>query len=61
MMAPRGGCDGYVKLRRGMLKLGEGNFVSQFDTEIQNLINLMLDPDPRKRPTAAELVEAASR
>lgn len=61
VMAPRGGCDGYVKLRRGMLKLGEGNFVSQFDTEIQNLINLMLDPDPRKRPTAAELVEAASR
>ena len=60
VMAPRGGCDGYVKLRRGQLKLGDGNFKTSFMPMIQSLINAMLDPDPRKRPTAAQIVEAVS-
>ena len=55
--APRGGCDGYVKLRHGLLRLGQGNYVSPFSERTQALINAMLDPDPRRRPTAQQVVE----
>lgn len=55
-LAPRGGSDGYVKLRRGELKVGHRNYVSKFSQRITDLINAMLDPDPSKRPTAAQLV-----
>lgn len=60
VLAPRGGCDGYVKLRRGTLRLGNAPYTSQFDGRIQALINAMLDPDPRQRPSARQIAELIS-
>lgn len=55
-LAPRGGCDGYVKLRNGQVKLGIGIYKCSLSQNLMAVINQMIEVDPSKRPTAEDLV-----
>jgi serine/threonine protein kinase len=55
-VAPRGGSEGYVKIRQGQLGLGMGSFHCQRSEDLQKLVNLMLSTNPSERPSADELV-----
>lgn len=57
--APRGGCEGYAKIRRDELFIGSNGYkpdLSSCSEELINLVNSMLSSDPGKRPTSADLV-----
>jgi serine/threonine protein kinase len=56
-LAPRGGSDGYGRLRREELGLGRGLYQCECSQELKEFVNLMLVMDPKKRPTAQMLVE----
>ena len=58
-LAPRGGCDGYAKLRKGELMLGSPGFPANCSIELRDLVNCMLSVDPDSRPTALQLVNIA--
>lgn len=58
-LAPRGGCDGYQKLRRGELMLGSPGYPANCSDELKNIVNDMLSVDPNARPTASDLVNIA--
>jgi membrane-associated tyrosine/threonine-specific cdc2-inhibitory kinase len=58
--SPRGGGEGYGKMRRGELGIGIGQYVCDCSEEIRALVNAMLAVDPNKRPTAKMLVEQAA-
>ena len=59
-LAPRGGCDGYAKLRRGDIMLGSPGYPTNGCTEeLVSFVNLMLSVNPNNRPTAADLVVVA--
>jgi serine/threonine protein kinase len=55
-VAPRGGCEGYVKLRQGELGLGIGIYKCDCSTRLIDLVNLMLNPNPTERPSAGQIV-----
>lgn len=54
--APRGGCDSYIKIRNGELGIGRCGYNSSCSRQLQDLVNSMLEKDPRKRPTAQDLI-----
>jgi serine/threonine protein kinase len=53
--APRGGSDGYRKLRRGEIALGVPPYVSGCSSDLGHIVNAMLSVDPSARPTASQL------
>jgi membrane-associated tyrosine/threonine-specific cdc2-inhibitory kinase len=57
--APRGGSDGYGRLRRGELRLGWKPYECRCSEELREIVNAMLRIDPNERPTANDLVEQA--
>lgn len=58
-LAPRGGCEGYAKLRKGELVLGSAGYPANCSDELKDLVNAMLFVDPQSRPTASDLVDIA--
>ncbi|KAH0795160.1 CAMK family protein kinase [Histomonas meleagridis] len=54
--APRGGCQGYAKIRNGEIRLGHGAYQTPFSQHLCNLVNAMLDPCPDRRPSAEQIV-----
>lgn len=59
VLAPRGGGDGYAKLRKGELMLGSNGYPANCSDELRDLVNAMLIVDIHKRPTASDLVNIA--
>jgi membrane-associated tyrosine/threonine-specific cdc2-inhibitory kinase len=59
-LAPRGGSDGYSKLRRGEIRLPFHPYRCCCSRDLLDLINSMIDPHPANRPTSARLVELAA-
>jgi membrane-associated tyrosine/threonine-specific cdc2-inhibitory kinase len=53
--APRGGSNGYVKIRNGEWKLGIPPYVCDCSEELIDVINSMLDHNPDNRPTSLDL------
>jgi serine/threonine protein kinase len=56
---PRGGCEGYQRIRRGEIRLGSKAFPSDCSDGMKVLVNSMLAVDPSHRPTARMLVTIA--
>ena len=54
--APRGGCDGYVKIRSGTIKLGSSGYPCDMSEELITLINQMISQDPKDRPTIEDIL-----
>ncbi|KAH0786160.1 CAMK family protein kinase [Histomonas meleagridis] len=54
--APRGGSQGYSKLRNGEIKIGSGGYIADCSEHLENLVNAMLSSDPNIRPTSEALV-----
>ena len=54
--APRGGSEGYVKIRNETLKLGSPGYECNMSDELISLINQMLSQDPDKRPTTEAIL-----
>lgn len=54
--APRGGCDGYTKLRKNIIELGGPEFPCSMSEDLIQLINSMLRHNPTQRPTAFDLL-----
>jgi serine/threonine protein kinase len=52
---PRGGSPGYLQIRNGEIRLGAGKYACSCSESLVNLINAMMDPDPRNRPTSEQL------
>lgn len=50
--APRGGVPDYRALRQGKIKLGHGAYECSLSSEFIDMVNMMLDTNPMKRPTA---------
>jgi serine/threonine protein kinase len=58
-LAPRGGSDGYRRLRRGELGLGSPSYICSCSDDLTILVNAMLSTDPNDRPTSQNIVEIA--
>jgi serine/threonine protein kinase len=58
-LSPRGGSDGYRKLRRGELGLGSPGYTCSCSDDMTILVNAMLSTNPNCRPTSQDLVEIA--
>jgi serine/threonine protein kinase len=56
---PRGGCEGYQRIRKGQMRLGSEAFPSDCSDGMKILVNAMLAVDPSNRPTAQMLVAIA--
>ena len=54
--APRGGCNNYVKLRKGELKLGDSHYKTDMSLQLIALINAMLSPSPQDRPSSDDIL-----
>jgi membrane-associated tyrosine/threonine-specific cdc2-inhibitory kinase len=59
--APRGGCDGYQRIRRGEMRLGVEPYPAACSEDMMYLVNRMIATNPADRPTAAQLVEVATK
>jgi serine/threonine protein kinase len=59
--APRGGTDGYARLRRGEIRLGARPYECTCSEELALLVRAMMNIDPNQRPTAHDLVERSMR
>jgi serine/threonine protein kinase len=57
---PRGGSRNYAEIRRGGIAVGTGKYVCRRGQLLVDLINTMIDPDPNRRPTAAQIAELAN-
>ncbi|OHT04406.1 CAMK family protein kinase [Tritrichomonas foetus] len=59
-LAPRGGCDGYAKLRKGEIGLGSPGYPTMgCSNELVSFVNSMLSVNPKARPAAADLISIA--
>jgi serine/threonine protein kinase len=56
-MAPRGGSEGYRRLRRGEIRVGVQPYLSDCSDDLAAIVNAMLSVDPAERPTPRQLVE----
>jgi serine/threonine protein kinase len=56
---PRGGSRAYADVRTGAIRVGRGKYACERSQVLADLINAMIDPDPERRPTAAQLVRFA--
>ena len=54
--APRGGCNNYVKLRKGEIQLGSAPYKTEMSNQLMSLINSMLAPSPKDRPTSEDIL-----
>jgi serine/threonine protein kinase len=59
--APRGGCLGYQRIRRGEMRFGIEPYPAECSEDMVYLVNRMIAANPAERPTAAQLVEVAAR
>jgi serine/threonine protein kinase len=57
--APRGGSQGYSRLRQELVVLGSKEYRCECSRELIATVNAMLAVDPGRRPTAEELVRRA--
>jgi membrane-associated tyrosine/threonine-specific cdc2-inhibitory kinase len=57
--APRGGSEGYQKLRRGEIAVGVRPYVSDCSDDLERIVNAMLNVNPAERPSPRHLVEVS--
>ncbi|KAH0802951.1 CAMK family protein kinase [Histomonas meleagridis] len=57
--APRGGSQGYAKLRKGEIGVGHGIYQTNCTPELRDLINSMMRPNPSERPSAEWIVNVS--
>jgi serine/threonine protein kinase len=56
-LAPRGGSEGYRRLRREEITVGVAPYMSDCSDDLRQIVTAMLSVDPNERPTPRQLVE----